>query len=298
MAITGAAQAVSFTLPATTGGTAPVSVACSPASGSAFPLGTTTVTCTATDASSRTAVCGFDVVAKGTQLGAKKFLAVGDSTTEGENGLGAQPLVIAPKWDDTPNAYPVKLQALFDASFPNQGITVTYPSGIGGTPALQSLANLPGYLNGAHPDALLVLTGYNDVLTSCGIGYVSNALCDQAIDDVEAGVRGIIRTAQAFPGVRYVFVGTLTPGHPGQRYIDPLRVQDANEHIRNVVSAEGATLVDIYPLFLGHESTYVSPDGLHLLPPGYQAMAQAFFDKILATVPQVKPQSIGLLRGR
>jgi hypothetical protein len=34
---------------------------CSPASGSTFPVGTTTVTCTATDASGNTATCSFTV---------------------------------------------------------------------------------------------------------------------------------------------------------------------------------------------------------------------------------------------
>ena len=38
-----------------------VTVACTPASGSFFPLGTTTVTCTATDAGGNTATCTFDV---------------------------------------------------------------------------------------------------------------------------------------------------------------------------------------------------------------------------------------------
>ncbi|HXU38060.1 MAG TPA: FG-GAP-like repeat-containing protein [Blastocatellia bacterium] len=38
-----------------------VTVACSPASGSTFPVGTTTVTCTATDASGNTATCSFNI---------------------------------------------------------------------------------------------------------------------------------------------------------------------------------------------------------------------------------------------
>jgi len=38
-----------------------VTFACSPASGSTFPVGTTTVTCTATDTSNNTAQCSFTV---------------------------------------------------------------------------------------------------------------------------------------------------------------------------------------------------------------------------------------------
>src|SRR5689334_10658656 len=44
-------QPVTYDVPAVTGGTAPVQTSCNPASGSNFPLGSTTVTCTASDAS-------------------------------------------------------------------------------------------------------------------------------------------------------------------------------------------------------------------------------------------------------
>ena len=104
---------MAFTAPTVTGGTEPVSVACTPASGSAFPLGTTAVSCVATDASARLASCSFNVVVSGVQFPVKKFLAVGDSLTAGENGspLSYRPVV------DEPNSYPTKLQALFDGMF-------------------------------------------------------------------------------------------------------------------------------------------------------------------------------------
>lgn len=284
----GPSKIIHFPAPVITGGAEPVSFTCTPASATAFPLGTTSVSCVATDALSRTATCGFDVTVNNTQLGAKRFSAAGDSLTEGENG---QTQSISPKTQDPANSYPIKLQALFDAAFPGQGITV-FIHGFGGWLASQTLADLPTYLSADHPEAVLVLTGYNDLLNHCRIGYTDNAGCDQAIDDIESGVRGIIRTAKAFAGVRYVFIATLTPGRPGSRYLDPLRVQDANDHIRGVVAAEGATLVDLYPVFVTHENEYVSIDGLHLNPAGYQAIAQTFFDKILATVPQTSPQGI------
>jgi lysophospholipase L1-like esterase len=298
--ITGPSAPVSFALPTTTGGTQPVSVSCTPASGSAFPLGTTAVLCTATDASSRQAVCGFDVVAKGIQFGAKKFSAVGDSLTEGENGNGV-PGICAMSFStqclDAGNSYPTKLQALFDGSFPGQGIVVVN-HGQGGKTSAQTLDALTGFLNSDHPEAVLVLSGYNDLTTPCAAAGYSDSVCDDAINSMQDGIRGIIRTAKGYSGVRYVFVSTLTPGRPGDRQIDGLRISDANTHIKNVVAAEGAVLVDSYPLFVLHESTYVSIDGLHLQPPGYQAIAQAFFDKILATVPQSNPQSYGAFNFR
>jgi len=48
--------------------------------------------------------------------------------------------------------------------------------------------------------------------------------------------------------------------------------------------AEGAILVDPYPVFVGHESEYVADDGLHLRRAGYQALADTFFAAIRNTV--------------
>jgi hypothetical protein len=54
---------VSYPAPTATGNC--VTVACEPASGIAFPIGTTTVTCTVTDSSSNTASCEFRVIVTG-----------------------------------------------------------------------------------------------------------------------------------------------------------------------------------------------------------------------------------------
>ena len=52
---------VSYGAPAVTDNCPGATVVCSPASGSCFPIGSTTVTCTATDASGNTATCSFAV---------------------------------------------------------------------------------------------------------------------------------------------------------------------------------------------------------------------------------------------
>ena len=158
--ITGQSTPVTYPAPTVTGGQPPVSVSCSPASGSAFPIGTNQVTCTTTDSVSRQALCSFNVVVKGVELGVKKFLAVGDSTTEGENGVpGPAPIVLAPKYTDTANAYPVKLQALFDGSYPGQGITVAYTKLVGGNSSATTLGLMNGYLNDANPEYLVRFDG-------------------------------------------------------------------------------------------------------------------------------------------
>ena len=53
---------VDFPEPETIDNCSAVTVSCSPASGSSFPIGTTTVTCTATDASNNSANCTFSVI--------------------------------------------------------------------------------------------------------------------------------------------------------------------------------------------------------------------------------------------
>jgi hypothetical protein len=52
---------VNYSAPLVSGGTGNVVVVCNPPSGFAFPVGTTTVTCAATDASGTTAACSFNV---------------------------------------------------------------------------------------------------------------------------------------------------------------------------------------------------------------------------------------------
>jgi len=57
-----AGATVPFTPPTATDNSGVVSVACAPASGSLFPIGTTTVVCTATDGSDNTSQTDFDVI--------------------------------------------------------------------------------------------------------------------------------------------------------------------------------------------------------------------------------------------
>jgi hypothetical protein len=58
---------VNYPAPMVSGGTGNVVVVCNPLSGSVFPVGTTTVTCTATDTSGATAVCSFNVTINDTE---------------------------------------------------------------------------------------------------------------------------------------------------------------------------------------------------------------------------------------
>ena len=75
---------ISYDTPAAEGGQAPVTVACEPASGGTFAIGTAEVRCTATDSLNRTGACVFPVtVSRIPILSKTRFLAFGDSLTTG-----------------------------------------------------------------------------------------------------------------------------------------------------------------------------------------------------------------------
>jgi lysophospholipase L1-like esterase len=273
---------VTFDAPTLTGGAAPVDVTCAPASGSSFSLGTTTVNCSARDAQARQAACSFTVSVKGLTLGVKRFGAYGDSLTEGQNGI---PPFLA--FVDIPNAYPTRLQARFDEMFPGQGIVVIN-RGQGGQTVERARDTLSGLLATDRPDAVLLLTGYNNLTGPCSAGFADTSACARATDHVALGVRDCIREAKESPvGVKFIFVSTLTPPGPsGRLRIDPAAIIETNIKIRRMIAQEQVTLADTYTAFLGHEAEYTSPDALHLLPPGYQAIADTFFAAIRATIPQ------------
>jgi lysophospholipase L1-like esterase len=279
-------QAVTYTAPTVTDGAAPVNVTCAPESGASFPLGTTPVSCGARDAMTRQATCAFTVTLKGMAIGVKKYEALGDSITEGQNG---EP---DPRFVDPPNSFPTKLQAALDAAYPGQG-TAVINRGAGGAPMDSILQNLLKYVTADKPDAVLLEGGYNELLGDCGTGPANATPCSEAIDRVRLGFRDCIRRAKEAPrSVPYVFVATLTPPGPLQsgaqrdRRISNDAIVRANDRVKQVASSEGAIVVDIYPVFLGHEAEYVDTDGLHLRPAGYQAMADAFFAAIQRSIPQ------------
>jgi lysophospholipase L1-like esterase len=283
--VSNATQVTQYAAPTVTEGAAPVTTTCAPASGSAFPLGTTSVRCTASDAQARQTSCSFNVTLTGYSMSVTKFETVGDSLTEGENGR-------PPQFLDIPNAYPTKLQQALDQTYPGQGLTVIN-RGHSGDRVEKTVAELPGILAADRPDAVLILTGFNNLFNGCGNGPVDTADCRKAIEEVEYGVRDAIRKTKEAPGgIKYIYVSTMTPPGPVAPGVRPDRrisadaIVQANARIKHVTAVEGATLVDPYPLFLGHEAEFVDNDGLHLRPAGNQVLADTFFAAIKATIPQ------------
>jgi lysophospholipase L1-like esterase len=241
----------------------------------------------AADADAKQATCSFNISVLGVTLAVTKYVAFGDSLTEGENALPQRPLFV-----DTPNSYPVKLQALLDSSYPGQNVNVV-SSGSGGEKLTTTgLFRLMNVLAANKPGALLLLDGENDLDPACSFFLGLTPECSDAVDLAGFGIRDAIRISKQPPNnIPFNFVGTLpppgvvAPGAPDRRR-SPDAIVKMNGRIRMFAALEGARLVDIYPLFLGHEAEYISIDGLHLTPIGNQVVAEAFFAAIKDAIPQ------------
>ena len=136
-----------------------------------------------------------------------------------------------------------------------------------------------------QPQVLLLLEGINDL----NGGTAENT--------VLSGLRDHIRTARD-RGVQYVFVSTLLPTAPdvctAPNPPDPrCRAKDTpagqpaqiNQSIRSMISATGAFLVDPFDDFVAHRAAYIDTDGLHLRPAGNQALATAFWNRVIEVIP-------------
>jgi lysophospholipase L1-like esterase len=275
----GQAATLTFTAPTVSGGAAPVSVACTPPSGSSLPIGTTKVTCIAKDAQLRADTCTFDATVRAAPvLSATRFVAFGDSITAGALSPCPQStvsafsllddlrLVVASI--DVPSSYPAKLENLLRSRYISQS-PVVLNEGLSGEKVNGGVTRLPGVLNADMPQALLLQEGVNDI----------NSNDPGAIAVVVNGLQTMIRQARG-RGMP-VFLGTLLPERVGScRAYAPALIAPANDRIKAMAASEGALLVDLYQAFDGMTGTLLGPDGLHPNEAGYSTIAQTFFSAI------------------
>jgi lysophospholipase L1-like esterase len=272
---------VAYAAPNVSGGTAPVTAACAPASGSVFNVGTTAVTCTATDAGNRQATCSFGVtVNRVPTLQRTSFLAFGDSVTAGEvtvpattsldeQGFPSFKLVVVPA-----ASYPAQLQTLLRNRYLVQAPTITVlNSGVPGELAIDSVQRFSTVYNQARPQVVLILDGYNDLA----------AIGSSAVSSASAAVDAMARQARL--GGSRVYIATLTPPRAGGRNTLPVSwVTSYNDRMRQIATSQGAVLVDLYSALVGNVALYIGVDGLHPTEIGYQKIAETFFNAIVATL--------------
>lgn len=293
----GSALTVSYDPPIVVG-ESPVTTTCTPPSGAAFVVGTTSITCTATDSKQRAASCSFSVtVTAPPRLNATRFLAFGDSITAGviptSCPLGAPPRLtgwaaiadaVALRADINASpglSYPDVLSTLLRERYTGQQFTV-FNEGLPGETAADDVtgeavrggeSRIVGAVAATAPEVVLLQEGVNDI----------NALQTAALPRLIVALQRMIQTARGRGAT--VLLATLLPERAGGcRAFDFADDRDdisaANAQIRRLAEREGAILVDLHPVFAPGLSTLLSFDGLHPNQAGYRTMAETFFDVI------------------
>ena len=266
--------AISFPTPEARDGQSPVTVTCSPASGSLFPIGLTTVRCSATDALNRQAACEFNVtITRAAQLQRVRIMAFGDSMTAGEvtfpgsTALGptSGKQVVVPS-----AAYPTVLQRLLQSRYSFQSDTLLVSNqGLGGEKAVNARDRYFAAMASVRPDVLLLWHGHNDIPGGLD-GAASSAASEMRIIVADARARGV-----------RVFLATPLPGRPGgNRTIGEFFLIDWANRMRDIAGREGAVLVDMYNLIRPDVTRYIGVDGLHPNEAGYARIAELWFDAI------------------
>lgn len=268
-ALTSVGADVTYALPESRKGQGTVSVACTPPSGTRFPVGVTQAECVATDSLRRTGSCTFSVtVAAPPRLSRTRIMAFGDSLTQGATILGNDPYaVLAPP----ETAYPTVLAQLLSARYTDQTITV-FNRGLPGEQASRALSRLIATFVADAPDVVVLQEGYNDFNKA-----------DTDVLGIAGAERGISELAgEARRRGARVFICTLAPGRPGRIAIPMSAIQFINDRLRQIARGEGAVLVDLFSALLPDVNANVSIDGLHLTPLGYRRVAETVFAAIRA----------------
>lgn len=264
--------AITYETPTAEGGQTPVTVACEPASGGRFAIGTTEVRCTATDSLNRTASCAFPVtIARVPVLSKTRFLAFGDSITVGVvsavNPAGTPPYLYT---DLTSEAYPAVLQRLLAERYTSQTITVRN-EGKGGEKAVDGVGRAQSVINANRPEVVLIMDGYNDLSTAG----------DAGIDPAIAAISDMAKDAR-FRGARVFLVALTPPPVSVNRGIGNTTIVRFNEKLRATAKGEVAGFIDVYAAMASDANRYNSADGRHLSVEGYRKVAETIFAAIQA----------------
>lgn len=271
---------VQYGTPIVTGGAPAIAVSCTPPSGATFPVGTTAVTCTATDARQRIDACSFNVVVnQPARISVTHFVAFGDSITWGEDGRsfsiapeGALGTVHPRVQFPIGQTYPGVLLALLQSRYTTQTSTLSVANaGLPGEKVADSstVSRFSSVISNRTYESVLLMEGTNDL----------SDRDSRQIPPAIANLRTMVRDAKS-RNLR-VFLATIPPMVPGRpRALAWSLVPEMNANIRNVAGSEGVTLVDIEAGFGTAFDQYIGFDGLHPSETGYAKIADLFFSAI------------------
>ncbi|MEE2636163.1 MAG: GDSL-type esterase/lipase family protein [Acidobacteriota bacterium] len=283
-------------------------ISCTPMSGSAFPVGVSTVTCTVdwtsvpttADEAAPPTSCGFTVTIAppDPELRLTRFLAFGDSITEGFvsdafltgginpvdiptilRGRGSQSLGVVSQAVEPFSSYPSQLMNLLTTAYATQIIVVTN-NGISGEHASQGDARLSSSLSSFQPDVLLLLEGFNDINFFQSQQPPGSSVNISPIAD---NLRSMVQTAES-RGIE-VLLATLTPVTSVRETVDPgtqAAIDDLNDEIHRMAPDLGdGGIVDLYAAFEGVPGL-IGADGFHPTRAGYRRIADVFLQEIQA----------------
>jgi lysophospholipase L1-like esterase len=266
--VDGGPVSVTFDAPHAMSSANPVTTICSMQSGNMFSVGTTTVSCQASDAAGKTAACSFTVtIHPPPKLQYTKFLSFGDSLTFGKISLTAMLLAL-----DTPDAYPTVLRGYLRDRYVQQQPDVIN-AGVDGEFATSGAVRLRGVLLSSRPEVLLLMEGTNDLGQFTGDVPMGAARALSALD-------AMIAEAQS-QNIR-VCLATIPPQRSGGvRHRDSVAayIPTFNNDVRALATRRGAVLVDVYN-GMKDDISLIGADDLHPTPQGYQVMAKIFFNAI------------------
>lgn len=265
----GQAVNVNYTPPVAQGGSPPVPVTCAPPSG-AFPVGSTTVTCTARDALNRSATCSFSVtVQPPPRLVYTRFLAFGDSLTSGVESEPVRLGIFATAWSYPSKLLP-KLRTRYVTQAPtivvdnvgNPGEFATRASTVGPGGAVR----LPTELNRYRPQVVLIMEGTNDLL-------------DTAPEQIIPALESMLITAKGQNVLP--MIATIPPQRPGGARDRVAKIIPSfNELIRKLANDQRVPLVDVFAV-MSQDLSLIGRDDLHPTVQGYEVMSQIFYDSIV-----------------
>jgi lysophospholipase L1-like esterase len=219
-----------------------------------------------------TAPNGYIYDPVGPLLLADTILAFGDSLTAGVTSFCGMP-----GCGGMTTSYPQRLQTLLRGRFPAQA-AVVQGSGAAGECASADGCNgtagrdrLPGTIAASH-DLVVILEGVNDTNAIASDSFIVDAL------------RVMVQTAKN-AGKDVILCG-LVPVKPnddtGQYKADPGRIASMNSRLAALANAESVPFVDMVAAFGGAFQSLLSPDGLHPNDAGYQRMAEAVGNTVIA----------------
>ncbi len=186
------------------------------------------------------------------------IVAFGDSITA---GVGDD------SYPRGPSGYPIRLERMLQASFPN---AIVLNRGVPGERTPAGARRINSVLARDNPDYVLILEGVNNIRDS-GTSWVPGI-----VTDLESMVLAV-KAAGATP-----LIASLTPTF-GIHDFQMATIELVNPIIADIAARERIAFVDLFTTFSGHAApkTLYIEDGLHPNSSGYDLMAQAWFDGLL-----------------